>query len=54
MTRKDGTFIEASLNAAAVRDANGDYIRTVCMIGEVSQPLRKKVKSLLSSIKPVI
>jgi len=41
MVRKDGTFIEASLNAAAVRDANGDYIRTVCMIGEVTQQIKK-------------
>jgi len=41
MTRKDGTFIDARLNAAAVRDANGDYIRTVCMIDEVTQRLRK-------------
>jgi len=41
MAQKDGTFIDASLNAAAVRDANGDYVRTVCMIDEVTQQLRK-------------
>ncbi|MFC1958324.1 PAS domain S-box protein [Chloroflexota bacterium] len=41
MAQKDGTFIDASLNAAAIRDASGDYVRTVCMIDEVTQRLRK-------------
>jgi len=36
MARKDGTFLEVNLNVATVRDANGDYIRTVCMIGEIT------------------
>jgi len=39
IARKDGTFIGANMNAAAVRDANGDYVRTVCMIDEVAQRL---------------
>ena len=41
IAQKDGTFIDASMNAAAVRDANGDYVRTVCMIDEVTQRLRR-------------
>jgi len=41
MIRKDGSFVDTRLNAAAVRDTNGDYIRTVCMIDEVIQRLRK-------------
>jgi len=41
IVQKDGTFIDANLNAAAVRDADGDYVRTVCMIDEATQRLRK-------------
>lgn len=39
--RKDGTFIDASLNAAAVRDVNGDYVRTICMVDELTQRLHQ-------------
>ncbi|MFC1924419.1 PAS domain S-box protein [Chloroflexota bacterium] len=37
MIRKDETPIDVNMNAAAVRDANGEYVRTICMIGEITQ-----------------
>jgi len=41
IAQKDGTFIDASMNAAATKDANGEYVRTICMIDEVAQRLHK-------------
>ena len=37
MPRKDGTPIDAQMNAAAARDAKGEYIRTTCMIDSTEQ-----------------
>jgi len=36
MLRKDGTLIDVNMNAAAVRDANGEYVRTICMIDTIT------------------
>ena len=36
MIRKDGITIGVRMNAAAVRDANGEYIRTICMIDDIT------------------
>lgn len=36
MVRKDGTLIDVNMNAAAVRDENGDYMRTICMIDDIT------------------
>jgi PAS domain S-box-containing protein len=41
MAQKDGTFIDATMNAAAARDANGDYVRTICMIDKTTKQARK-------------
>ena len=41
MAQKDGTFIDATMNAAAARDANGDYVRTICMIDKTTEQVRK-------------
>ncbi|MFC1906974.1 PAS domain S-box protein [Chloroflexota bacterium] len=38
MVRKDGTLIDVNMNAAAVRDEHGDYIRTICMIDDITEP----------------
>jgi len=40
MAQKDGAFIDINMNIAAVRDTNGAYVRTICMVEEVTQPLR--------------
>jgi PAS domain S-box-containing protein len=32
MIRKDGSYIDLRMNAAAARDAAGKYVRTICMI----------------------
>ena len=32
MLRKDGSYIDLRMNAAATRDAAGKYVRTICMI----------------------
>ncbi|MFC1938267.1 PAS domain-containing protein [Chloroflexota bacterium] len=37
MVRKDGTSIEVNMNAAAVRDKSGNFVRTVCMIDDISE-----------------
>lgn len=36
MIRKDKTFIDVNMNVAAVRDAKGEYVCTICMISNVS------------------
>ncbi|MFC2032458.1 PAS domain S-box protein [Chloroflexota bacterium] len=41
VVHKDGTFVDVGMNAAAVRDADGAYVRTICMIDEVRQRLHK-------------
>jgi len=43
MTRKDGSSFEVTMNAAAVRDAKGVYLRTICMIDEVSQSIESQL-----------
>ncbi len=40
MTRKEGVAIEVTMNVAVVRDAKGDYIRTICMIEEISPSMK--------------
>jgi len=37
MVRKDGSLIDVNMNAAAVRDENGDYVRTICMIDDITE-----------------
>jgi hypothetical protein len=41
LAHKDGAFIDINMNIAAVKDANGAYVRTICMIEEVTQRLRR-------------
>lgn len=37
LTRKDSPSIEVTMNAAVARDAKGAYVRTICMIDEITQ-----------------
>ncbi|MFC1944747.1 PAS domain S-box protein [Chloroflexota bacterium] len=41
MVRKDGKPTDVNVNAAAVRGSNGEYIRTICMIGQISERTRQ-------------
>ncbi|MBT4512374.1 MAG: PAS domain S-box protein [Chloroflexi bacterium] len=36
MIQKDGTEIEVTVNAASVRNEYGEYVRTICMIDEIT------------------
>lgn len=40
MTRKEGVAIEVTMNVAVVRDAQGGYVRTICMIEEISPSMK--------------
>lgn len=37
MTRKDGSEIHVNVNSASVKDENGDYLRTICMIDDATE-----------------
>jgi len=37
MTRKDGKVIDVNVNSAAVKDEKGEYVRTICMIDDISE-----------------
>jgi len=41
MVLQDGSFVDVSMNAAAARDANGQYIRTICMIDRITERVQK-------------
>ena len=41
MVLKDGSFIDVSMNAAAARDANGEYVRIICMIDRITERVQK-------------
>jgi len=41
MFQRDDTFIEVTMNTAVTRDANGDYVRTICMIDRATKQVRK-------------
>ncbi|MFC1968474.1 PAS domain S-box protein [Chloroflexota bacterium] len=41
MVLKDGTSIEVSMNAAATKDASGEYVRIICMIDRVTERVQK-------------
>lgn len=41
MILQDGSFVDVSMNAAAARDANGEYIRTICMIDRITERVQK-------------
>jgi len=38
LVRKDGTVINANLNAATITDTDGEYLRTICMIDRITDP----------------
>ncbi|MFC2060660.1 PAS domain-containing protein, partial [Chloroflexota bacterium] len=38
---KDGTSIEVSMNAAAIRDVSGEYVRIICMIDRITELVQK-------------
>ncbi len=37
MTRKDGTVIEVNVNYASVKNDIGEYVRTICMIDDITE-----------------
>ncbi|MFC1916893.1 PAS domain S-box protein [Chloroflexota bacterium] len=41
MILTDGTSIEVSMNAAAVRDVSGEYVRIICMIDRITEVVQK-------------
>jgi len=41
MVLKDGSFIDANMNAAVAKDVNGEYIRTICMIDKITEQVRE-------------
>ncbi|MFC1990029.1 PAS domain S-box protein [Chloroflexota bacterium] len=41
MVLKDGSFIDANMNAAVAKDVNGEYIRTICMIDKIIGQVRE-------------
>jgi len=40
MVLKDGSFIDANMNAAVAKDVNGEYIRTICMIDKITEQVQ--------------
>ncbi|MFC1930241.1 PAS domain-containing protein, partial [Chloroflexota bacterium] len=41
MVLKDGTYVEVSMNAAAAKDASGEYVRIICMIDRITERVQK-------------
>ncbi|MFC1995828.1 PAS domain S-box protein [Chloroflexota bacterium] len=41
MILRDGTYIEVSMNAAAAKDASGEYVRIICMIDRITEMAQK-------------
>ncbi|MFC1893426.1 PAS domain S-box protein [Chloroflexota bacterium] len=41
MIAKDGSPVEVGMNAAATRDASGQYVRIICMINRITEVVRK-------------
>jgi len=41
MVLEDGTSIDVSMNAAAIKDASGEYIRIICMIDRITERVQK-------------
>lgn len=41
MVLKDGKYIEVSMNAAATKDASGEYVRIICMIDKTTEMAQK-------------
>ena len=35
IVRNDGTIVDVNMNAAAIKDENGEYVRTICMIDNI-------------------
>lgn len=40
MVRKDGTLIDVSINSAGLRDEKGEFVRTICIIDDITQRKR--------------
>ena len=40
MVQKNGKPIEVNMNAVVVRNDRGEYVRTICMIGDISEPVQ--------------
>jgi PAS domain S-box-containing protein len=38
--RKDGIEIDVNVNSASVKDENGEYVRTICMIDDMSERIQ--------------
>ena len=57
MVRKDGSLIDASVNASGLRDRAGSYFRAVCLIQDISEhehltdELHRKNEALATSFE---
>ena len=40
MVRKDGALIDVSINSAGLRDEKGEFVRTICIIDDITQRKR--------------
>jgi PAS domain S-box-containing protein len=49
MVRKDGTLVEVATNSSGLKDENGRYVRTICIIDDISE--RKKTEKELEKQK---
>ncbi len=62
MVRKDGTLIDISINSSSLKDENGRYVRTICIIDDITERKkaeedllenRVKLKSLASQLSVI-
>ena len=62
MVRKDGTLIDISTNSSGLKDENGRYVRTICIIDDITERKkaeedllenRVKLKSLASQLSVI-
>jgi len=52
MVRKDGTLIDVSINSGALKDEKGKFIRTICLIDDISE--RKQAEKRISRLSSVV
>lgn len=48
MARKDGTLIDVSINSSAMKDENGEFCRTICIIEDITE--RKRSREMVESL----
>jgi PAS domain S-box-containing protein len=48
MVKKDGTLIDVSINSSAIRDENGEFCRTICIIEDITE--RKRSREMVEGL----